>query len=322
MKTVSRIISLVFCLFFSGCVIITVPGGVEPPVEKVIGGKGADKVLVMDISGIITGQEHSNLLGVTTEPNIVARVKEELNLAAEDKNIKAIVLKINSPGGSVTTCDIINHELKSFKKKKNVPIVTEIMDVGASGGYYIAAASDKIIANPTAVTGSIGVIAYGINAAGLMDKIGITNQTIKSGDKKDIGSPLRRMTDEEKTILQSVINGMYERFLDAIMDGRPNAFTREELRKLSDGRIYNADQALSLKLIDGIGYIEDAVELAKDKAGIKEAKIVTYTPERSYKNNIYSTLTAKSPETVNLINIDAGSISGRSGLNFMYLWMP
>jgi len=321
-KIPAAAIFFVLSLFLHGCIIITIPGGVQPPVEKVLGGKGADKVLVVDISGVITGGEHTNVLGAQTEPNIIARIKEELNLAAKDGHVKAVVLRINSPGGSVTTCDIINHELKAFKKEKKLVVIAELMDVAASGGYYIAAASDGIVANPTTVTGSIGVIAYNISAAGLMEKIGITNQTIKSGDKKDIGSPLKTMTPEEKKILQSVIDGMYERFLDVVMEGRPGAFTREELRTIADGRIYNADQALKLKLIDRIGYMEEAVELAKEKAGIKDARIVTYSQPRAYKNNIYSGLLSNAPETVNLINIDAGPLSGRVGLDFMYLWTP
>ncbi len=313
---------LIVGLFLAGCVIITIPGGVQPPVEKVIGGKGADKVLVMDISGLISGASHHNVLGVETEPNLAARIKEELDLAAEDSHVKAIVLKINSPGGAVTTCDIINHELKNFKKEKGIVIVADLMDVAASGGYYIAVASDAIVASPTTVTGSIGVIAYGISAAGLMEKIGITNQTIKSGPEKDIGSPLKTMSAEDKKILQSVIDNLYDRFLDVVMAGRPGAFTREELKKIADGRIYTADQALKLKLIDRIGYMEDAVSLAKEKAGIKEARIVAYSRPGSYKNNIYSGLFTKTPETVNLINIDADMFSRKLGLDFMYLWMP
>lgn len=305
-------------LFLGGCVIITIPG-VEPLTEKTIGGKGADKVLIMDVSGTITEDETSNILGVQTKPNITARIKEELSLAAEDERVKAIVLRINSPGGSVTTCDIIHHELKNFKKKRNIPIVAELMDVAASGGYYIAVSSDKILAHPTAVTGSIGVIAYNVNAAGLMEKIGIENQTIKSGDKKDIGSPLRPMTEEERKILLGVISGMYDRFLEVILEGR-KGLNRDDLRKIADGRIYNARQALDLKLIDAIGYLDEAVEAAKESAGIKEARLITYATPRSYRNNIYSKIEPK-PAEVNLVNLDPG-FSRRFGFSFMYLWMP
>ena len=128
------------------------------------------------------------------------------------------------------------------------------MDVAASGGYYLAVTADRIIAQPTTVTGSIGVIAYSVNAAGLMEKIGIVNQTVKTGAMKDIGSPLKSMTEEERKIIRSVIDGMYERFLDVILEGRKE-MKRDELERLADGRVFSAKQALDAKLIDSIGYM-------------------------------------------------------------------
>jgi len=304
---------------FTGCVFINLPR-VQPLVEKVVDGEGKPKVLIIDVSGIITESDEANLLGIETSPNLTARIKEELKLATSDDLVKAVVLRINSPGGSVTTCDIITHEIKEFKKKKKIPVVAELMDVAASGGYYIAASADRIIAHPTTVTGSIGVIAYNLNASGLMQKIGITDQTVKSGDKKDIGSPLRPMTGAEKEILQSVLNGMYERFLDVILEGR-KGLSREELSNAADGRVYSAPQALKLKLIDSIGYLDDAIEEAKGEAGIKEASIITYSAPRAYKNNIYSGPGPVAPPSFNIINLDPG-FSKRFGLSFMYVWMP
>lgn len=309
-------------LFLAGCIIINLPRP-EPLTEKVIGGKGADKVLVMDISGVISAEERGGSLSLREKPNLIALIREQLDLASEDRNIRSVILRINSPGGDVTACDIINHEISDFRKKrKNTPIIAELMDVAASGGYYVAVAADKIVAHPTTVTGSIGVISYNINASGLMDKIGIADQTIKSGDKKDIGTPLRHMTEDERRILQSVIDSMYERFLDVIVAGRKDlaSLDRNELKKIADGRIYTAEQALRLKLIDKVGYMDDAIAMAKESAGIKEATIVTYAPESSYKNNIYS-LTGY-PSTINLVNIDAGTLAGRLGIRFMYMWMP
>lgn len=309
-------------LFLTGCIIINLPRP-EPLTEKVIGGKGADKVLVMDISGVISAEERGGALSLREKPNLIALIREQLDLASEDRNIRSVILRINSPGGDVTACDIINHEISNFRKKrKNTPIIAELMDVAASGGYYVAVASDKIVAHPTTVTGSIGVISYNINASGLMDKIGISDQTIKSGDKKDIGTPLRHMTEDERMILQSVIDSMYERFLDVIVEGRKDlaSLDRSELKKIADGRIYTAEQALRLKLIDKVGYLDDAIAMAKESAGIKEATIVTYAPESSYKNNIYSL--AGYPSTINLVNIDAGTLAGRLGIRFMYMWMP
>lgn len=318
MKKISGFL-LLLMFFCTGCVMINLPRQ-EPLAEKAIEGRGADKVLIIDVEGVITAQEPRGSMLSRTEASITARIKEELLLASKDQHVKALILRINSPGGSVTTCDIISHELKAFKKKKNIPVVAELMDVAASGGYYLAVTADTIIAHPTTVTGSIGVIAYSVNAAGLMEKIGIANQTVKTGLMKDIGSPLKPMTEDERKVIKSVIDGMYERFLDVISEGR-KSMKRDELERLADGRVFSAKQALDAKLIDSIGYMEDAIEAAKQMAGIKEATVITYSQPRAYKNNIYSVL-PQGPAQVNLFNIDAGLLTAKPGMSFMYVWMP
>ena len=309
---------LVLAIVLTGCVSINLPS-VQPLIEKVVAGEGKPKIVLVDISGIIKDDESANIFG-QTRPNLTARIKEELDLAAKDEDVKAVVLRINTPGGSVTTSDIISHEIENFKKKRKVPVVAELMDVAASGGYYIASSTDRIIAHPTTVTGSIGVIAISVSASGLMEKIGITNQTIKSGPMKDIGSPLKPMSEEERRVLQSVIDNMYESFLDRVMTGRTERFTRDELRKIADGRVYTASQAKDLKLVDSIGYLDDAIDWAKQKAGVKEARVVTYAAPRAYRNNIYS-MTEPTPAGINIINIEAG-IPKAAGMEFMYIWLP
>jgi len=319
MKKISVLVVLL-ALFLTGCVIIMLPT-VQPLTEKVIGGEGADKILVVEVSGLLTDDDGERTLGIETAANLTARIREELELASEDTLIRAVVLRINSPGGSVTTCDIINHEIREFKKKRGVPIVAQLMDVAASGAYYVAVASDRIIAHPTTVTGSIGVIAYSVNAAGLMEKIGLSDQTIKSGDKKDIGSPLREMTDEEREILTSIVDTLHGRFLDVIAEGRIG-LARKDLDTIADGRIYTAEQALALKLIDGTGYLDDSIELAKELAGVEKATIITYAQPDAYKNNVYSALQGMRAPEINLVNIDTGPLSMGMGVHFMYLWMP
>lgn len=318
MSSPFRLLLLFLAIALTGCVSINLPS-VQPLTEKVVAGEGKPKILLVDISGIIKDEESANIFGIS-KPNLTARIKEELDLASKDDDVKAVVLRINTPGGSVTTSDIISHEIDNFKKKRKVPVVAELMDVAASGGYYIASSADRIIAHPTTVTGSIGVIAISVSASGLMEKIGITNQTIKSGPMKDIGSPLKPMTEEERRILQSVIDGMYESFLDRVMIGRTNSFTRDELRKIADGRVYTASQAKELKLVDSIGYLDDAIEWAKQAAGVKEARVVTYAQPRAYRNNIYSRA-EPSPAGINVINIEAG-IPRAAGMEFMYIWLP
>ncbi len=326
MKKLYPVLALLVFLLV-GCVFISLPKE-EPLQEKTIGGAGADKLLVIDVSGIITEDGSQGKSPFSRRPGHLALLKEELDLASKDKGVKAVILRINSPGGSVTVCDVMHHEIALFRaKNKNVPVIAELMDVAASGGYYIATASDRIAAHPTTVTGSLGVIAYSVNASGLLDKIGLVNQSVKSGDKKDIGTPLRQMTQEERQILQSVIDAMYERFLTVITAGRPELakLDRAELKKIADGRVYTAEQALKLKLIDRIGYMDDALALALDAAGIKEAKIITYSQPRAYRNNVYSmaeALDSGAAAQVNLINIDGSLLDGRPGMRFMYLWMP
>lgn len=309
----------VLALLLTGCFFVSFPG-VQPLTEKVIGGEGDAKILVVDISGIITEEPEESVLGVETRAGITARVKEQLELASMDDAVKAVVLRINTPGGSVTTCDIIYHELKEFKERENIPVYAEFMDLAASGGYYIAMAADEITAHPTTVTGSIGVVVYGVEFSGLMKKVGITSQTIRSGENKDMGSPLRPMTPDERRILQSVVDGMYDRFVDVVAESR-GFENREKLRSIADGRVYTAEQALRLGLVDRIGYLDDAIEVAKKRAGLRQATVITYSEPSSYKNNIYSRALS-GPSDVNLFNIDAGSLVHGPGMRFMYVWMP
>jgi protease-4 len=319
-----KLLLLSLLILLAGCVSINLPKD-GPLTEKVIGGEGRYKIAVINISGLITSKQRPGPLGLRSRVPMTARVSEELGLISKDPRVKAVILKINSPGGAVTTCDIIAHELKLFKEKNEIPVVAILMDVAASGGYYIAASADRIIAHPTTVTGSIGVIAFNINASGLMEKIGITDRSIKSGEFKDIGSPLREMTARDRAVLQSVIDSLYERFLDVVDEGRP-ALDMVELKKIADGRIYTASQALHLKLIDEIGYMDSAVASALELAGIESATLVTYAPASSYKNNIYSgaigAIGSGGPPTINLLNIDATALAEGLGLNFMYLWTP
>ncbi len=257
------------CLFSSlGCTFVSISliSPVEPLKETTVSGSGKDKILIIDISGIISEEGKSSLVGLSGEPDIVTRIREELKLAAKDKHIKAIILRINSPGGTVTAADIIYHEIEQFKEKTGIKVIACIMDLGASGGYYVAVSADKIVAHPTTVTGSIGVIMLNLSFEGLLQKIGVKDTSIKSGEYKDMGSPLKTMTEEERKIFQGIMNNLYERFLAVIAKNRKE-LTPEKIRSLADGRIYTAQQALELKLIDQIGYLDETIAQAKKDAG-------------------------------------------------------
>lgn len=305
-------------LFMSGCTFnFTLFPGQGPLKETQVGGTGTAKVLLIDISGMISSQEKE---GIMPASSLIAKIKEQLTKAAEDDEVKAVVLRINSPGGTVTASDIIYHELKTFKASRKVPIVASIMDLGTSGGYYIAAAADSVLAHPSSVTGSIGVIMLTVNARGLLEKVGVEATAVTSGPRKDMGSPFRAMTTEERAIFQGLIDSFYQRFLNIVKEGRPH-LQMDQIKNLADGRIYTGDQAKEAGLVDDIGYLEDAIELAKKKAKITEARVVTYRRPGEYSNNVYSRLLAPGP-LASLAALDVMTFVQGGSPQFMYLWMP
>ena len=255
-------------LLQAGCVTINLPPGPGALEEYKVSGTGKDKVLLIDLSGVISSDNKDSFY---TYPGMVATMKEELERAAKDERIKAVVIRINTPGGTVTASDILYHELKAFKTARKVPIVASIMDIGTSGGYYIAAAADTVMAHPSSVTGSIGVIMLTVNARGLLEKVGVEANAVTSGPRKDMGSPFRPMLPEERAIFQGVIDSFYGRFLHVVQEGRPN-LPAEHIRKLADGRIYSGEQAKAAGLIDEIGYLDDAIQAAVDAANKRAAE--------------------------------------------------
>jgi protease IV len=301
----------------SACIHINIPPPPAPLEEHQVSGSGRDKVLLVDVSGMISSEDKESFY---TYPSMIATIKEELTRASRDESVKALVLRINTPGGTVTASDIIYHELKLFKASRKIPVIASIMDVGASGGYYIASAADRIMAHPSTVTGSIGVIMLTVNAHGLLEKVGVEATAITSGPRKDMGSPFRVMTPEERSIFQGLIDSFYQRFLSVVQEGRPN-LQMEQIKKLADGRIYTGDQAKAAGLVDDIGYLEEAIDAAKKKAGLTEAKVVTYRRPGDYSNNIYTKLTAPSPLAA-LGNLDMMAFVRGGTPQFMYLWMP
>ncbi len=307
----------------SGCVFIT--GDLNPfsqrpqPLEeRAISGSGDEKVLLMDISGVITSEERGDALGLRSNESTVARVDAELEAAADDDHIAAIVLRINSPGGTVTGSDIIYDRLMRFKAQRSVPILVQMMDVAASGGYYTALAGDAIIASPTTVTGSIGVVFTSVSLQGLFDKIGVRNQTVVSGAMKDIGSPLRTMTPAERQVLESLIGDMQDRFVSLVRERRPN-LTDEMRAQMVDGRVFSAQQALAGGLVDDIGYLDGTITLAKQRAGVREATVIRYRRPDEHADSLYSRASFGRPQ-INVFNFDLESPPRAP--SFLYLWSP
>jgi protease-4 len=216
-----------------------------------------DKIGIVEIKGIITQS---------------AEVIEEIHQYQEDEGVKAIILRIDSPGGGVGPAQEIHREILKVKSKKKV--VTSMGSVAASGGYYIACASDLIIANPGTITGSIGVLMQFSNFEELLKKIGIKGVVLKSGEHKDIGSPFREMTPEEKKIMQGVIDNVHQQFIQAVAEGRK--LDRAKVVQIADGRIITGEQAKKLGLVDQMGNLQDAIDTTAKMVGIEGKPNILY----------------------------------------------
>ncbi|HZP35951.1 MAG TPA: signal peptide peptidase SppA [Methylomirabilota bacterium] len=305
----------------AGCSLLTIDfqPKIRPLEEETVEGKGRNKILLLDLSGVLTEELPS--FSLTTPPprvSLLARVREELAKAEKDDRVKALIVRINSPGGTITASDVLHHEILAFKQRKKVPVIAAIMDVGASGGYYAALAADSIVANPTTITGSIGVVMVTINAQGLMQKIGVAPLAIKSGPMKDAGSPFRALTGPELAVFQGIIDDMYGRFVSLIVQSR--RLPEDRVRALADGRVYTAEQALKLGLVDRIAYLEDVVAMAREAAQLDEAKVIMYHRPKEYRANIYSTSAA--PTTAESTLAQFAAALGAAGPRFLYLWWP
>jgi protease IV len=305
----------------AGCSVISIDlqPRIKPLAEQTLEGSGAAKILLLDLSGVL--QDETFTLSITTPPPrvpLLARVREELEKAEKDDHVQALIVKINSPGGTITASDVLYREIVEFKARRKIPVIAAIMDVGASGGYYVALAADTIVALPTSITGSLGVVMLTVNAQGLMEKIGVAPLAIKSGPMKDAGSPFRALTPQEQAVFQGVIDDMYGRFVRLIAESRK--IPEERVRAMADGRIYTAQQALSLGLVDRVAYLDEVVDSAKKAAGVQEARVVMYHRPKDYRSTIYST-TTPSASTDTAVGQLTGFL-GSPGPRFMYLWWP
>jgi protease IV len=305
-----------------GCSVVSVDltPRIKPLEEETVEGRGAAKILLTDISGFISDEPPSSGLGLgPSAPRVplLVRIREELTKAAADKNVRALVVRLNTPGGTVTASDIIYRELMLFRERTKVPVIAVMMDVAASGGYYIALAADTIVAHPTTVTGSIGTILVTANVEGLMQKIGVAANTVKSAEHKDMGSPFRTLRPEERAIFQSVIDELQRQFVAKVVERR--GIPADTARALADGRIYTAPQALGHRLVDAIGYVPDAIDAARRAAGAPDAKVIVYKRPRQYRATYYAEARGEAAAFESIAQFAAAA---GVGPKFLYLWAP
>ena len=295
----------------------------QPPVVVLAGFMGSGKTAVgraladrLGVELIDTDELIEASTGMTM-PEVFERKGEK-----KFRELETNICRGLSPtGGTVVATELMHDEVKRFRKSTGKPVVAVTMDVAASGGYYIACACDEIVAQPSSVLGSIGVIMQMFDVSGTMHKIGVKSEAVVSGPRKDAGSPFRTMTPEERALFQGIVNDMYGRFVDAVADGRPD-LDRDEVRSIADGRVYTARQALELGLIDRIATLRDTIAAVKRQVGTEKIRLVAYRRQFDYRPNYYAQAPHRGPTAVNLLNVNVSDWMGNTTPRFMYIWSP
>jgi len=294
--------NVLFFFIVVGMAVLLAGGQDRKFVEEVIEtGPRTNRIAVVSINGLIDERQAKD-------------VHWQLKEARADKTVKAVIIRINSPGGTLSGSDQIHNEITRFQAETGKPAISFMQGVAASGGYYSAVACDKIIAEPTAITGSIGVImGYLVLQDLLEQKLGILPVVVKAGSKKDWPSSFQKPTEEQLQYLQGrIIDPAYKRFLEVVVDGRKE-LTEDDVRRLADGSIYWADEALKEKLIDKIGYLKDAIKEIKEKAGIDKAQVVEYRKPFSLSDILSAQADAR-------MKIDQKTLYELSTPQILYLW--
>ena len=312
-------LALILTVTLASCTLVEVNLGPRraPFEEHTLSGQGQAKVLLVELSGfMMVGSGGTGLTPWSGREDMIARLSEELGRAREDPDVKALVVRINSPGGAVAAADILHHLILDYKKETGAKVVASLTSVAASGGYYAALAADRIVVLPTTVTGSIGVISLRFDVSGLMGLVGVEAEAVKSAPLKDMWSPFRPADEEERRVMQEVVDELYDRFKDALRAGRPQ-MTEDQFKRAVTGRIFTARQALELGLADQVAYPEQAFALAKEMAGLTEARLIVYHRPGGYRESVY----AKGPDP--MVRPDwSDALALLSAPQFMYLWLP
>src|SRR5687768_13608593 len=333
MPRITRLMVLVLTLSgAAGCSLpslLITPVSNSPDLEETIVEEGTrrHKIALIEVEGMLlnTRLGTGGLMGA--QENKVSLFKQQLDAAAADDRVAAVVLRINSPGGSVAASDVMYELVQDFKKRTGKPVIAACQDVCASGGYYVASAADEIHALPTSVVGSIGVIFETIDLSPLMDKIGVRVAPVQSGPLKDMGSPFNGLSDEERTVMQGMVDEFYARFVAVVRSSREisdeTAF---------DGRVMTGPQALEANLVDEICQLSTTLDHARKLIGQRDARVVMYRRPFGYRGSIYAHSADLAPQAQAQTGADPAAWIGRLPIvnevsqvmqpGFYYLWMP
>lgn len=292
-----------------------------PVVEMPLGSSCPDKspkIAVVDVDGLLLNMDMTGLYSLGENP--VSLFREKLDAVAADPCVVAAVVRINSPGGGVTATDIMWRDLQAFRANTHRPVVACLMDVGTGGAYYLAAASDLIVAHPTTITGGIGVILNRFNLSGAIGYFSLQSLTIKSGKYIDLGNELvAEPSPERKQLLQTMADEFHQRFRQMVVQARPGIDA--DKAELFDGRVFTANQALQHRLIDRIGYLDDAVAAARELAHIERGRVVLYHRGNDKAHSPYA-ITPNVPLQNTMLPISVPGLDRSRLPTFLYMWQP
>jgi protease-4 len=296
----------------------TPQGPVVPmPVDGGAPAKAGAKIALIDVDGLLVNQNLSGPIFVGDNP--VALFQEKLDATRADPDVCAVVVRINSPGGGVTACDVMRHLLQRYRQTTGRPVIVCLVDVGAGGAYYLATAADAIVAHPTTLTGGIGVIWNSYNLRDLMAQFNVIPQTVKAGPNIDMGSVNQAIPAETRKLLQQMADEYHQRFKKTVQAARPTVNPKDET--IFDGRVFTASQALQRGLIDAVGYLDDAIELAKHRAHQPQARVVMYGRAANQAFSTYADRTniipTQPPLSVRMPGLERSRLP-----TFLYLWQP
>lgn len=281
-------------------------------------GWSPDRIAMIEVSGVIADARRPGLIASGENP--IARLTEALHKAEHDRGVKAVILRINSPGGGVNASDIMYCAVRDFRQRSGKPVIVQMGDVAASGGYYLACAGDELVAAPTTITGSIGVIIQSINVSEGMRRIGISAESIISGSNKTMGSPFEPMQAEHRALLQGIVDEFYGNFRSLVLASRPG-IAPEHVDTVTDGRVLTGRRAHELGLVDRLGHLPEAFTAAKQRAGLEKARLVKYHRPLEYVGSPYAAAPTPSPRA-SLVDVDVDLDLGDLEPGFYYLWVP
>jgi len=290
---------------------------VAPVGQRVIDGnpRTCAKVAIIDVDGVLLNRNFRGMESLGENP--VALFREKLTAAAKDSAIRSIVLRINSPGGSVTASDLMRNDLLAFRRQTGKPVLVSILDVGAGGAYYVATASDMIFAHPTSVVGGVGVVINFYNMSDTLEQQNIQPTPIRAGEHVDLGSPVKRLSDDAKAIMQEIATEFHDRFRDAVLESRPDVDKR-----ILDGRVFSATHAQSQHLIDGVHYFDDVLDQAKMLGGSpSDARVVMFRRNNDRALTEFD-ISPNSPAPIASLPISIPGLDRANLPNFLYLWQP